>query len=70
MHVIENQYFVYVLLILTVVFFILSLGIKLKEINKISLNLSEEILKKLSNKKKIKKNTLKHLIKKNLKEVD
>ena len=42
----------------------------LKEINKISLNLSEEILKKLSNKKKIKKNTLKHLIKKNLKEVD
>ena len=42
----------------------------LKEINKISLNLSEEILKKLSNKKKIKKNTLKHLIKKNLKEID
>ena len=42
----------------------------LKEINKISLNISEEILKKLSNKKKIKKNTLKHLIKKNLKEVD
>ena len=42
----------------------------LKEINKISLNLSEEILKKLTNKKKIKKNTLKHLIKKNLKEVD
>lgn len=42
----------------------------LKEINKISLNLSEEILKKLSNKKKLKKNTLKHLIKKNLKEVD
>ena len=42
----------------------------LKEINKISLNLSEEILKKLSNKKKIKKNTLKHLIKKNLKEAD
>ena len=42
----------------------------LKEINKISLNLSEEIFKKLSNKKKIKKNTLKHLIKKNLKEVD
>ena len=42
----------------------------LKEINKISLNLSEEILKKLSNKKKINKNTLKHLIKKNLKEVD
>ena len=42
----------------------------LKEINKISLNLSEEILKKLSNKKKIKKNTLKHLIKKKLKEVD
>ena len=46
----------------------------LKEINKISLNLSEEILKKLSNEnreiKKIKKNTLKHLIKKNLKEVD
>ncbi len=42
----------------------------LNEINKISLNLSEEILKKLSSKKKIKKNTLKHLIKKNLKEVD
>ena len=46
----------------------------LKEINKISLNLSEEILKKLSNEnreiKKIKKNTLKHLIKKNLKEAD
>jgi len=42
----------------------------LKEINKISLNLSEEILKKLSNKKKIKKNTLKDLIKKNLKEFD
>ena len=46
----------------------------LKEINKISLNLSEEILKKLSNEnreiKKIKKNTLKHLIKKNLKESD
>ena len=41
----------------------------LKEINKISLNLSEEILKKLSN-KKIKKNILKHLIKKNLKEVE
>ena len=42
----------------------------LKEINKISLNLSEEILKKLSNKKNIKKNTLKDLIKKNLKEFD
>jgi len=46
----------------------------LKEINKISLNLSEEILKKLSNEnrelKTIIKNTLKHLIKKNLKEVD
>ena len=46
----------------------------LKEINKISLNLSEEILKKLSNEnreiKKIKKNTLKHLIKKNLKKAD
>ena len=42
----------------------------LKEINKISLNLSEEILKKLSNKKKIKKNTLKQLIKKNLKKSD
>ena len=42
----------------------------LKEINKNSLNLSEQIFKKLSNKKKIKKNTLKHLIKKNLKEVD
>ena len=46
----------------------------LKEINKISLSFSEEILKKLSNEnreiKKIKKNTLKHLIKKNLKEVD
>ena len=46
----------------------------LKEINKISLSLSEEILKKLSNEnreiKKIKKNTLKHLIKKNLKEAD
>ena len=41
----------------------------LKEINKISLNLSEEILKKLSNKKR-KKETLKDLIKKNLKEVD
>ena len=35
----------------------------LKEIKKISLNLSEEIIKKLSNKKKLKKNTLKHLIK-------
>ena len=46
----------------------------LKEIKKISLNLSEEILKKLSNEnrglKTIIKNTLKHLIKKNLKEVD
>ena len=46
----------------------------LKEINKISLNLSEEILKKLSNEnrelKTIIKNTLKHLIKKNLKEAD
>ena len=42
----------------------------LKEIKKISLNLSEEILKKLSKKKKIKKNTLKDLIKKNLKEFD
>ena len=46
----------------------------LKEINKISLNLSEEILKKLSNEnrelKTIKKITLKHLIKKNLKEAD
>jgi len=46
----------------------------LKEINKISLAFSEEILKKLSNEnreiKKIKKNTLKHLIKKNLKEID
>ena len=41
----------------------------LKEINKISLNLSEEILKKLSNKKR-KKEILKDLIKKNLKEVD
>ena len=41
----------------------------LKEINKISLNLSEEILKKLSNKKR-KKETLKDLIKKNLKEFD
>ena len=41
----------------------------LKEINKISLNLSEEILKKLSNKKR-KKETLKDLIKKNLKEVN
>ena len=40
----------------------------LKEINKISLNLSEEILKKLSNKKR-KKETLKDLIKKNLEEV-
>ena len=42
----------------------------LKEINKISLTLSDEILKKLSNKKEIKKKKLKHLIKKNLKEVD
>ena len=46
----------------------------LKEINKISLNLSEEILKKLSNEnrelKTIIKNTLKHLIKKNLKKAD
>ena len=46
----------------------------LKEINKISLNLSEEILKKLSNEnrelKTIIKNTLKHLIKKNLKEAN
>ena len=46
----------------------------LKEINKISLAFSEEILKKLSNEnreiKKIKKNTLKHLIKKNLKEAN
>ena len=42
---------------------------ELKKIKKISLNLSEEILKKLSNKKR-KKETLKHLIKKNLKEVD
>ena len=40
----------------------------IKEINKISLNISEEILKKLLNKKKIKRNTLKSLINKNLKE--
>ena len=40
----------------------------IKEINKISLNISEEILKKLLNKKKIKRNTLKSLINKILKE--
>jgi len=41
----------------------------LKEINKISLNLSEEIIRKISNGKSEKKNKLKSIIKKNLEEV-
>ena len=41
----------------------------LKEINKISLSLSEEIIKKISNDKNLKKNNLKLIIKKNLKEI-
>jgi len=41
----------------------------LKEINKISLNLSEEIIRKISNDKSEKKNKLKSIIKKNLEEV-
>ena len=41
----------------------------LKEINKISLNLSEEIIRKISNDKSEQKNKLKSIIKKNLEEV-
>ena len=41
----------------------------LKEINKISLNLSEEIIRKISNGKSEQKNKLKSIIKKNLEEV-
>ena len=41
----------------------------LKEINKISLSLSEEIIKKISKDKNLKKNNLKLIIKKNLKEI-
>jgi len=41
----------------------------LKEINKISLNLSEEIIRKISNGKSGQKNKLKSIIKKNLEEV-
>ena len=42
----------------------------LKEINKISLSLSDEIIKKISNDKGIKKNKLKSIIIKNLKEIN
>ena len=42
----------------------------LKEINKISLCLSDEIIKKISNDKGIKKNKLKSIIIKNLKEIN
>ena len=41
----------------------------LKEINKISLSLSEEIIRKISNGKSEQKNKLKSIIKKNLEEV-
>ena len=41
----------------------------LKEINKISLNLTEEILKKISDGKKVKKKKIKSIIKNNLKEI-
>ena len=41
----------------------------LKEINKISLNLTEEILKKISDGKKVKKKKIKSIIKNNLKKI-
>ena len=43
---------------------------ELKEIKKISFNLSKEIIKKVNDKKKIKKNNLKSIINKNLKEIN
>ena len=41
----------------------------LKEINKIAFNLSQEIIKKISNNKNVKKNKLKQIIKNNLKNI-
>ena len=46
--IIDNQYFVYALLILTVIFFILSLGIKPKEVTKIII-FPIFLIKKISN---------------------